>query len=253
MELRGMQERHLIPYLRSKGYTAFEYWAVVGNGPLYLSDRVKIARADIVVRFNDANNRWRGEKTDLHVVRHPSWYTLSRIEAPAWDVAPLDSLMPDDAKLKLYVYEAQHGDGNKLNSSSRIFEKCNCGNSCLERRTWAGPSTGAAVVSELQSMPEITRLGVYGFNGMGDEEAHIDFANKTIIKNCCTKCTLHETATDRYGNEAALTVFATLLGVFIVVAVLPVVLARRVVRQMLKAPERRPLLALAPAVENRAE
>lgn len=239
-----MQERKLLPYLRSKGYTAFESWAVVGNGPLHLSDRVKIAQADIVVRFNDANNRWRGERTDLHVVRHPSWYSFSRINAPVWDVAPLDSLMPEDAKFKLYVYESQHEKQNKLNSSTRIFEQCNCGNSCLERKTWAGPSTGAAVVSELQSMPEITRLDVYGFNGMGDESAHIDFANKTIIKNCCTKCKLHKTASDSYGNEAALATFATLLGVLVVFAVLTIVCARRIIRQILRAPERRPLLAL---------
>ena len=239
-----MQERKLLPYLRSKGYTAFESWAVVGNGPLHLSDRVKIAQADIVVRFNDANNRWRGERTDLHVVRHPSWYSFSRINAPVWDVAPLDSLMPEDAQFKLYVYESQHEKQNKLNSSTRIFEQCNCGNSCLERKTWAGPSTGAAVVSELQSMPEITRLDVYGFNGMGDESAHIDFANKTIIKNCCTKCKLHKTASDSYGNEAALATFATLLGVLVVFAVLTIVCARRIIRQILRAPERRPLLAL---------
>jgi hypothetical protein len=239
-----MQERKLLPYLQSKGYTAFEYWAVVGNGPLHLSDRVKIAQADIVVRFNDANNRWSGERTDLHVVRHPSWYTFSRINAPVWDVAPLDSLMPIHAELKLYVYEAQHDDYNKLNSSARIFERCNCGNSCLESKTWAGPSTGAAVVSELQSIPEITRLDVYGFNGMGDENAHIDFANKTIIKNCCTKCTLHKTASDSYGNDAAVATFATLLGLLILFAVLTVVCARRVIRQLSKAPEKRPLLAL---------
>jgi hypothetical protein len=239
-----MQERKLLPYLRSKGYTAFESWAIVGNGPLHLSDRVKISQADIVVRFNDANNRWRGERTDLHVVRHPSWYSFSRINAPVWDVAPLDSLMPEDAQFKLYVYEAQHENENKLNSSTRVFEKCNCGNSCLERKTWAGPSTGAAVVSELQSMTEVTHLDVYGFNGMGDENAHIDFANKTIIKNCCTKCKLHKTASDSYGNEAAFATFATLLGVLVVFAVLTIVCARRIIRQMLKVPERRPLLAL---------
>ena len=239
-----MQERKLLPYIQSNGYTSFEYWAVVGNGPLHLSDRVKIAHADIVVRFNDANNRWRGERTDLHVVRHPSWYTFSRINAPVWDVSPLDSLMPKDAQFKLYVYESQHEDDNKLNSSARIFQQCNCGNSCLQRNTWAGPSTGAAVVSELQSIPEIKRIDVYGFNGMGDENAHIDFANKTIIKNCCTKCTLHKTAGDSYGNEAVVATFATLLGLLILSAVLTAVFARRVIRQMLKAPERRPLLAL---------
>lgn len=239
-----MQERRLLPHLRSKGYTSFESWAVVGNGPLHLSDRIKIAQADIVVRFNDANNRWRGERTDLHVVRHPSWYSFSRINAPMWDVAPFDSLMPEDVQLKLYVYEAQHESENKLNSSARIFEQCNCGNSCLERKTWAGPSTGAAVVSELQSIQEITQLDVYGFNGMGDESAHIDFANRTIIKNCCTKCTLHKTAGDNYGNEAALVTFAALSGVGVVFAVLVTVCARRMVMRMRKAPERRPLLAL---------
>lgn len=237
-------QHQLLPHLRSKGYTSFGSWAVVGNGPLHWSDRVKIAQSDIVVRFNDANNRWRGERTDLHVVRHPSWYSFSGIKAPVWDVAPTDSLMPQDVQLKLYVYEAQHKNENKLNSSARIFEQCNCGNSCLERKTWAGPSTGAAVVSELQSISDVTRLDVYGFNGMGDESAHIDFANKTILKNCCTKCTLHKTASDSYGNEAVLVTFSVLLGVLVVFAVFTIVCARRVLGRMTRASERRPLLAL---------
>ena len=240
----SMKEAPLIQYLRTKGYTAFDSWAVVGNGPLHLTDRTRIAMADIVVRFNDANNRWKFERTDVHVVRHPSWYSFSRINAPVWDVAPMDSLMPDHAALKLYVFEAQHGSYNVLNSSTRIFEQCNCGNSCLESKTWAGPSTGAAVISELQSIPAIQSLDVYGFNSNGDVSAHIDFANKTILTNCCTKCTMHATAGDNYGNETTIVTFAVLLSVLVVFAVLTAACAARVIRSMYKSDEKRPLLAL---------
>ena len=239
-----MQERRLLPYLKTQGYPVFDTWAVVGNGPLHLSDRLRIATADIVIRFNDANNRWRGERTDLHVVRHPSWYSFSHINAPQWDVAAMDSLMPKEAQFKLYVYESQHEGSNKLNASTRIFEECNCGNSCLERKTWAGPSTGAAVVSELQSIKEITTLDIFGFNGMGDEKAHIDFANKTIIENCCTKCTVHKTASNTYGNETVLATFAAVLSALIVFAVLVVVCARHVIQKMQRGAERRPLLTM---------
>ena len=239
-----MVNHKLLPVLRSRGHTSFDSWAVVGNGPLHLKDRLNIALADVVVRFNDANNRWSGERTDLHVVRHPSWYTFSQINAPVLDVAPMDSLMPRNASMKLYVYESQHASLNKLDSTTRIFEQCNCGDSCLENRTWAGPSTGAALVSELQSIQAIHTIDVYGFNGMGDETAHIDFSNKTIIGNCCTKCTLHRTASDSYGNEAAVTTYTVLISILVLCAMFMALCIRRVTRTVFQSPDRRPLLTL---------
>ena len=50
MNVSGALQRH--------GFAgALATWAVVGNGPLYATDRARIAAADVVLRFNDVNNK----------------------------------------------------------------------------------------------------------------------------------------------------------------------------------------------------
>jgi len=189
--------------------------AIVGNGPLHESDRVKIAMASRILRFNDCNNRRDGEKTTLRVVRHPSWFTFQHIGAPIWHVAPTASLLPSDAQLFTPVYERQHAGHNLIGPDARIFPSCDCGPSCLQATTWAGPSTGAVALSVLQEMESVSEIHVFGFNSNGDAKMHIDFANKTLLSGCCTKCTFHPTKGNDYGQNFV----ATSVGVVSIGAV----------------------------------
>jgi hypothetical protein len=220
--------------------------SVVGNGPISEEDRAEIAKSTSVLRFNDMNSRRFGEKTSLRVVRHPSWITFQHTDAPLWHVAPTTQLVPSDAQLFTPVYESQHGHHNLIGAGARIFPSCNCGPSCLQASTWAGPSTGAVALSVLQELPTIERIEVYGFNGNGNADMHIDFANKTLLSGCCTKCTFHPTSSSSYGqNLLATGVGAASIGAVALVAVVSVVGMRRVFRKPSKPPEmRRPLLSL---------
>lgn len=173
--------------------------AVVGNGPISRADRAEIAKAAKVIRFNDVNNYWEGEKTTLRVVRHPSWFTLKHVGAPKWHVAPTAELSPSNAELLTGVYERQHGGDNLLSDSTKLFPSCFCGPSCLQATTWAGPSTGGVALSVLQEISNVERIDVYGMNWNGPADMHIDFANTTIVESCCTKCVIHPTATNEYG------------------------------------------------------
>ena len=205
--------------LLSHGFSSnVKTWAVVGNGPLFVSDHARIAMSDVVVRFNDVNNKWSAERTDIHVLRHPSWITFKRIDPDiTWHVGALADQMPEGAELVSYVFETQHSSGNMASSNARIFPSCNCGDSCLHRGTWAGPSTGAVALSALEEDPGVDSIHVFGMNWNGNEEAHIDFKNSTIVPNCCTKCQFHETSGDGYGNQNAI-MFLIFVGLFITVS-----------------------------------
>lgn len=241
----------MVSFLLARGYTSARTWAVVGNGPISLADRAQIARADIIVRFNDANNMWSTERTDLHVVRHPSWYSLKTIDAPVWDMGPLRSSIPRQSLLFTYVYERQHGSHNVLSDTARIFQNCRCGPTCLSNSTWAGPSTGAAALSVLEELPDVTSIDVFGFNGLGDAQMHTDFKNRSILPLCCTKCTLHKTRTLSYGASAAVATLATLGGMALLACLFVTYCMGKVVQKVAHDSKKttvRPLLAL-PAAE----
>lgn len=182
--------------------------AVVGNGPISRADRVEIAEATVVIRFNDVNNYLEGEKTTLRVVRHPSWFTLKHVGAPKWHVVPTDALAPSSAALVTAVYERQHGRDNIAPDTTRLFPGCWCGDACLHNQTWAGPSTGGVALSVLQEIRNVETIDVYGMNWNGPAEMHADFANQTLIVDCCTKCVVHPTASNDYGGAF----FATSIG-----------------------------------------
>lgn len=238
---QGVTAATLLQYFDTPGLDV----AVVGNGPISHADRHAISKASRVVRFNDVNNFWEGEKTTLRVVRHPSWFTLKHVGAPKWHVAPTDHLAPSDALLFTAVYERQHHGDNILDADARIFPSCACGDSCLQAATWAGPSTGAIALSALQELENVERIDVYGMNWNGNSDMHVDFANRTIVPTCCTKCDIHPTVGNGYGAAF----FATSVGMLSIGAAVFVAVtgmgagARRLLRR--KAPEtERPLLGV---------
>lgn len=200
--------------LLSRGFPRnHETWAVVGNGPLYVTDHARISAADVVVRFNDLNNKWVGERTDVHVLRHPSWLSFKSVDPKfTWHVGALSNQIPEDAEMTSFIHETQHNTGNMASNNTRIFPSCPCGDSCLHSQTWAGPSTGAVALSVLQEDPAVGSIEVFGMNWNGNEDAHIDFKNSTIVKSCCSKCAFNETSSDSYGNQAAL-MFLILFGI----------------------------------------
>lgn len=176
---------------------------VVGNAELSDADRRFISTSDAVVRFNDMNYAMAGDRTSVHVVRLPSaWAPRVPVDAPVWYVTPRRSMLPTNASYVTLVYERQYESGAGT-PVPRLFPSCrDCGWRCLQNRTFAGPSTGAAVISALVDLPDVSTIHVIGMNWNGDPSMHIDFAWRDMVRTCCgSKCVIHPTLNDRYGTE----------------------------------------------------
>jgi hypothetical protein len=187
--------------------------AVVGNGPISRKDRHSIESHSIVVRFNDVNYMLAGEKTTIHVVREPtSLKPKVHVDAPIWSISPVKSYVPNKSVFSTPVYERQYGSQNWASHSAVIFPTCNGCDSCAQAGTFAGPSTGAVALSELNELEAITKIDVFGMNWNGPARVHIDFDNRTLVHDCCHKCVFNHTSSDYYGT--GLTIVALMLIVF---------------------------------------
>ena len=178
------------------------HYAVVGNGPLSEWDRIDIGRHVLVVRLNDARE-WRpGDRMTRLVVRYPS----ARSPPSGCRNVPLDCVTPVSIPHTMcnethWVYEPQYRENNILWSDARLFPDCpNCP-FCYHNQTYAGPSTGAVVLSALQVRQDVRRIDVYGMNWNGDSRMHVDFSDRTLVRRCCTKCVVHSTASPVYRRH----------------------------------------------------
>ena len=226
--------------------------AVVGNGPLHEYDRVAIDNANAVIRFNDMNYLRNGEKTTLRVVRKPSAVPPKvRVDVPIWYIAPTKSMVPSGAPVFTPVYERQYGGDNDLPSDARIFSGCGCGDSCLQRGTFAGPSTGAVALSQLQQLDAIGAVNIYGMNWAGRSDIHIDFRNSSLVPSCCIKCTVHPTYGNYYGTGLTAAAVSTIIlgGGYVGGVLISAWIGRRLTRRRKPAEHARPLIALPPGGE----
>jgi hypothetical protein len=202
-------------YLRARSLSSKLQVAVVGNGPLQQADREAIESSDVVIRFNDCAYLREGEKTTLRVVRHPFPLLHDFVEAPIWHIAPrkglCESHRPDrpveicphhSVVIFTPAYQSQYGSTNELDSSARIFSECDANNSNIQGLRYGGPSSGGLVLSHLQSSQDVASIDVFGMNWNGNPALHVDFANRSLVGECCTKCRIHQTATSFYGEKS---------------------------------------------------
>lgn len=155
----------------------------------------------MVVRFNDMKS-WRyGEPVDVHVMRLPSglspllpyfsreWYVTVNPRS----VSGMDVVIP--------VFERGRRNEGLTPDTLSIFPRCtSCGTHCAHNWTTMGPSTGALVIDYLENVPHIRSIDVFGMNWNG-HHPHNDFLDRTIIRRCCLKCTIHRTPDTVYGAE----------------------------------------------------
>ena len=85
--------------------------------------------------------------------------------------------------------------------TTRIFEGCtNCtGDRCLLSNGWLGLSAGGLVIEALNALddPPLEEIAVFGMNWHG-EKGHTDFRDPTLVRDCCTRCVIHATASGSY-------------------------------------------------------
>ena len=192
--------------------------AVVGNGPLRDADRPLIAAYRNVIRFNDAKNRLPGERTTVHVnpyndedgayrprvERNASfWCTPTRWQDASGQGCALVSLNYDRGR-RPTVWNLGHYVPQTLGpwaETLRVFPRCaNCtGDRCLLRRGWSGMSSGGTVLEQLDGLaPPLEEIAVFGMNWNEKCLNNLDFLDRTLIRDCCARCTIHPTATEDY-------------------------------------------------------
>ena len=170
---------------------------VIGNGHIPDEQRSMIRSSKCVIRFNDMKNYRQGEPFDALALRE---HTMARSRMHKKTTIPVISsdLQLDKLSGKhlapIYVTQHQYHLKPKY-EDLRIFEGCN--ESKLHRKTLKGPSTGAAVIDFLQRHDNVTYIYVYGMNWHGTKD-HVDFKYSNMVPNCCTKCIIYSTQTNRY-------------------------------------------------------
>ena len=180
---------------------------VVGNGPLSSQDRAEIESSDCVLRFNDMKNKREEEKTDIHVIRFPSAGGIDKMSIPFIPVIEKESdralfqksTRPILSELQVFIENVKK---NSIDPNLSVFpgcRKCDEKNACKHSSALLGPSTGALVISELEQDKSVSKIHVYGMNwNAGDW--HIDFKDPTLVPECCTKCVIHPTHTNKYND-----------------------------------------------------
>lgn len=180
--------------------------AVVGNGSIFHEDRAQIERADCVIRFNDMKSMRDGERCDVHVSRFAHGTFSGKWEkrhVHAHSVLPVavndewkdTHLLGENVLETLFVHEPQFGVMNRISPRVHLFEGCRFARTHAETR--AGPSTGGAVIDYLQRSPAVVRIDVYGMNWSGSNW-HVDFKHPDLVRQCCSKCVIHDPASYTY-------------------------------------------------------
>ena len=173
---------------------------VIGNGPLSYNQRLEIKGIPrCVVRFNKMENYRRGEPFHAlalreHTMPFSSRYNKTIIPVISSDVH-LENLYGKHLD-PIYVTQHQYRLIPKY-EHLRLFEGCN--ESRLHRSTLKGPSTGAAVIDFLQKHENVSHVHVFGMNWNGVKQ-HVDFKYKNIVRQCCTKCVIHQTPSGTYHS-----------------------------------------------------
>ena len=204
--------------------------AVVGNGPLFEHDRLRIEQYENIVRFNDMKNWRRNETVTLHAVRslrgrHDDWVRNARRAADQnrtlWALASEHKFVAEGVDIVTWSYnrdkrykffnenwmyqgyvEPQTQVLEPYLESLYLFPNCSaCAGQqrCLFQSTKYGPSAGALVINALQEQPEVDEIGVFGMNwGNAHPWDHTDFKYPTLVSDCCSKCTIHSTPSGGY-------------------------------------------------------
>jgi hypothetical protein len=194
-------------------------FVVVGNGPLTSRERHEIngnASTAIILRFNDENSFESHDQIHVHVMRHPSWSSRKN-GLVEWHIAPFIDWVPRNSKVTSIVYEQQFEDDNEADSGELLFPSTCTDHRCWINRTKYGASTGGIVLSKLNEHPTVKNISVYAMNWNGSPD-HVDFLFPELVYNFCSKCNIHTTHSDAYGQSGTITALV-LLGTIAIMGV----------------------------------
>lgn len=190
------------------------HFVVVGNGPLTTSERHKInsfGHTGVVLRFNDENNYVSGDAVHVHAIRHPSWSSRKN-GLVEWHIAPYREWIPKHSMVSSIVYEPQYEGDCDGDAEERLFPSTCNDATCWTNKTKYGASTGGVVLSKLNEHVGVANVSVFGMNWNGNSD-HIDFRYPDLVQKSCTKCTIHKTHSDDYGQGGTIVALTALASV----------------------------------------
>ena len=191
--------------------------AVVGNGPLRDEDRPRIAAHRNIIRFNDVKNMWPGERVTIHVgvrlelaaANASRWAIVNRWQDVDTQAYALISLNYGEQQSAPWLDLGRLFSGERYRPETlgpwadtlRVFPQCaNCtGDRCLLAHGYSGMSSGGTVIEQLDALePPLELIEVFGMNWNEDCKNNLDFKDRTLIRDCCARCVIYPTASDRY-------------------------------------------------------
>ena len=191
--------------------------AVVGNGPLRNEDRPRIAAHRNIIRFNDVKNMWPGERVTIHVgirlelaaANASRWAIVNRWQDVDTQAYALISLNYGEQQSAPWLDLGRLFSGERYRPETlgpwadtlRVFPQCaNCtGDRCLLAHGYSGMSSGGTVIEQLDALePPLELIEVFGMNWNEDCKNNLDFKDRTLIRDCCARCVIYPTASDRY-------------------------------------------------------
>lgn len=187
--------------------------AIVGNGPLYTKDIAKILECNLIIQFNHAEHyhkinrcdilavRPREEKTDkLSLVNN----TLKTIKEETY-ILPI-TITNDNIKLfkknknkllkPILIYEDSNKKNSELPGNVSLFNLKE--ENYQQKNALYGPSSGAALISEIDKIDSIDEIYIFGMNFNGGPQYHLDFKYPFLVKKHCQKCIFHPTPNQGY-------------------------------------------------------
>ena len=187
--------------------------AIVGNGPLYNKDITKILKCDLIIQFNHAVHYHKINRCDILAIRPREDKTdkLSTVNNILKTIKKETYILPititnDNIKLfkktknkllkPIMVYEDNYKKKSELSGNTSLFNLNK--KKYQQKNALCGPSSGAALLSEINNIDSIDKIYVFGMNFNGGHHIHLDFKYPYLVKNYCKKCIFHKTPTNKY-------------------------------------------------------
>ena len=187
--------------------------AIVGNGPLYNKDIAKILKCDLIIQFNHAAHYDKINRCDILAVRPREEKTdklfhvnniLKKIKKETY-ILPI-TITNDNIKLfkntknkllnPILIYEDSNKKTSDLSGNISLFNLNE--ENYQQKNALYGPSSGAALISEIDTINSINEIYIFGMNFNGDSKDHLDFKYPSLVKKHCKKCIFHPTPNQGY-------------------------------------------------------
>lgn len=174
---------------------------VIGNGALSQKAKNATKGANCVIRFNHMHGYYPGAPVHAVALReHTMKLSQHRRSIPVIPVISNRSqLRPLNASSLAPIYITQNHVKEKPEYKRlKLFSRCKRWKFHTNVIARNGPSTGAAVIDFLEKHPDVRAIDVWGFNWNGTRR-HVDFLYPRLVRDCCTKCTIHKMHTRDYS------------------------------------------------------